>query len=1008
MAMNVGLGFLFKASANGMTKALNLASRGIAGIGEKLKKVGELGKSDSLRNVIDGLQLNTLTDIKNKLDPVTGMENSISRLTSTLEQYGTDVDAAFSKVAVGLNLNAKETKRWKAIVGSAAKSTNTDIGTAVRAFESLTQSQIDLKKIGVKNFEQWLKIVNVADLDAGKFGTTLGQLQNEFGLSGEQIKGLLDDYAQIGKSTNLGTKSLGAMSDQLDTLRPILLSTLKTKGPEAVATMLRSTQALAGVMQDAFGGDPQENMAAALKMTQKIAESNFELNKAFVGLGDVPEFQIALAQNFGSMAEAQELLQKDTTGFMMKLRAMNKEMASKNPQLAATFMERMAVQLGEIDPKLALVFKGGEKVDQVMHKLGDPSKGSINNAAGAMQRMTKGFRDGRTVADRMQMSMERFDQKIRDIEGRKMDALVQKKLIPAIDDFGNELVAVAKEDGPMGFMVRKLSQFQKVGGAAFLPLDTEWGQKVFILGKLVGASADKFEPMLDTFYKVVSVAPILLGAIGSVGSVFVTMAGWLLTAGTAIGGVISGWIIPFFFQMTASGQALSVVLFALYTPLATAAVLIGSVGAVLGGLFFLGTDAGGKFADSVSKAFGSLLKTLAGWATKAADIMNGWAQGLVDYMETHDIATEVSTTIQKGMERLVAMFSGGGESGPFGKAMLKLGEALLNLLSAGLVAAWEALPGALWEVTKRLASWAIANWPTVLGYALGGPIGAAIGWVAQKYLFPKLGEWTDMFLAWAKAVPGRIWEWTKKNWPTILAGAIGGPLGLAFALSWPMVEPMLKNLAKSLLGGLYEPIAEAMSGARKCISELWDYVWSIFGNSVHEVIRKDFGQIIGIVSPIFKVLKALFSAFVGFISGDMDKWLFGLQHAWDLISDIGEGLMNRIMRGIERVIPKLGGVFNFFKGVAEKFGFSFSVSAEEQQKEMTNETKAAAEGRRQMMAAGGKSETQVMIGILSQGFEVLHKDLLDLKGGGGSKEGTKARPRPRSVDTDMISVAGNQ
>jgi hypothetical protein len=1088
MATNLGLGFLFSASARGMAGALRVTQQGVAAIGAGLANIAKWASSNPIGSMIDALNLGVLRDIRSQMAGFVGMDTETARLTATIESFGVTADEAFSKVAAGLDLSGDEMARWRRTVTSAALATNTDVGGAVDAFSALHQSHLDLKKIGIPTFAQYLGLIKTAGLDGKKFTQTLGQLTNEFGLSDDQIKTLLDDYAHLSRLGNLGSEALGGMSEQLDTLRPFLVNTLKKRGPEAMMTMLRSTQALAGVMQNAFGGDPQANMAAALQLTQKLAESQFSLQGAFVGMGEIPEFQKALAQNFGSMQEAQELLSTDSVSFIRRLRDMRTELESKSPLMAASFMERMTRQLGEVDPQLANLFTQGTKVNEAFAKMGDTS-GPIAGAEGALNRLEKaGMRTGRTLSDDVQLALDGFEHKLRAVGKQRIDELYRKKVIPAIGEFGDKLGELAKDDGVVGLVIRKLSDFQTIGMAAFLPMEKEWAQNLFVLAKQFAPLISALEPFMSALLPVAMLLPSLIASFATLGATLFANSGAILGALSGIAAAFAGVA---FWEVALIAVAAAV--HALMVGLAALAVAAGPA------ILLLGTDMGGKFAEMAGGWIEKMVPRIEDWVLR----FSVWLDGVAAWIETAGDRGNIAQSIAQWFRDTFATGLGrGGELlskfAPLKGVFIELGWSLVNLAGiafdrAGLevraqfARMWESAVNIDWMQVGRAITTGIGSvlgsGASLVGSGLGSIdfVGMILGGIGKtEDLVIGLRKWMEDFDAASlmTSVTGKMQEFVAGIFggPEI-GGAVGeGLAGIDWGGVWSTVWEVMKATGslvlevdklllslvweglKALGAGIWgfdkvlgqalwgvvtravpwlieavtglgvafmDAVLSLMAGIRGAmedsmfsafflpitlgmkafeliggvVRDFWALINSIFGNSVNSVVGEDFELMWERTTTVFDGISATFWGLIDTVKLGLASLVDEFVGAWDMANRLGDAILNGVASGIGRAMAKLSAPVEFLKSVASKFGLTrIAVSTATDDNEEERQA-----GRRQILASGGTSEMEVLIGTLKGGFDLLHKDLLDMMKLQGSPSG---RPRIAPPGTREAAVAG--
>jgi len=715
MLRELGLGVVMRGAATDLKKAVDVARTGFEGIKNSIVGMNSVAGSSKFGNFINALNFTKLTDIKNQLGEYIGMDKDISRLTNTFESNRVQIDEMVSTAAVGLALSSKELNRWKSTIQSAALATNSDIGSAVESFKALTEQGVDIKKFGL-TFTEFLKTSKLLGMSGEQLSNTFSNMTT-LGLDSKTSMRLIDDMVLIAEKGHLGAAGLTSVETILNELGPLLTNTFQRKGPEAVADMVRSTQGLAAVMQDSLGIKGSESIQAALSLTTKMQEARNEYRKLFVGMGEFPELIKTIATNTGSVDEAMALLDSDSLEFIKRLRTMSQTASAKGGS-AQTFMDKFAFDLAEINPELTKLLTQGPEVERAFAKIGDVSK-PIEGAAGRTAKAVKQYyRSGRTLSDSVQLSMDMFEQKVRDIRGAKIDQLFYRKVIPAMDRFALNLTQTASKDGPMGMFVRKLSEFQKIGGAAFLPLDSQnkeiagMAEQMFIFGKVTGMTVDVMQPYLDSMMKIAIVLPFLTsGLTGAVGG----LLGVGATIGKPFGAILSAVgilgksaLIPFSGLLTKLGYALGLLLGGPLSALGVSLAGLGSVfatitsiGGVLltgvfaaiplalaaiAGAFLLASDGGGRFVNKIVTVLDWGLGFVAGWIDSAANYISNFADNLLEGNGS------ISAAFSKAFERLGKIF---GTFAILKPAVKKLGGALLKLFKLSFTSAFESLKSTL-------------------------------------------------------------------------------------------------------------------------------------------------------------------------------------------------------------------------------------------------------------------------------------------------------------------------
>ncbi len=884
----LGLGFILSSAYRGLERGFDAARSGFNDINNLLRGLNETAGSSTFGNFLSALNFGKLSSIKDQIGGFIGMDQDVSRLTSSLEGTRVSLNETMSQMGAGLDISGKELKKWESTIFSAVTATNTEMNSATESFRILKQQGLDLAKIGIPSFQAFLKSMKVTKMEGDKFLLTVSELSN-LGVKDGMMKGLLDDFAAISKRSNLGAEGVGSIIEQVNTLSPILTQTFQREGPEAVAKMLRSTQMLAGVMQQAIGGEASKNMQAALELTKTMAQTKLDFSGMFAGLNsEMPELMKQIMQNLGTkdIGTTQEaldsLFQSDPFTFMKKMREFSDTAKSMGSEAQKVFAERMVRQIASVSPGLAELMTHLGDVNNVFEKMGNPN-GPIAGATGQFDKMTDaGFKTGRTLSDTVQLQMQLFEQKVRDIQGNKIDRVFTRQVIPSLNQFGSRLVSLSKDKGPMGYFVRRLSEAQKIGLAAFLPLDEEEygkpladiGKKLFIYGQVVGMTNNVTKPFMDSMMKIAIVLPFLTSGFTRLGKILgILIASPFKIIGGFFGGILR--TIPFI------GPAIASVGGALMSLITGPLVILPIAMAGLLAVFALGTERGGKFAKMLENIVGKISIFLSNIVNNAAM----WLENFVKSLSSGEKATAdgIVLIFKKGFQRVADIFA---KTKILRVAFARLGDVLWQLLKYAFNRAWEMLAEINWKdkISNVLSGMLTATtlalsefWVDFKGLftqsiaddfgtgtfdfgAMGKNIRKSLDETFRSILDIDWGSVADAVLDSLDNMALWIYEGIEKSLSFLDDIDIGGWLiGLGDKLSG--AGDMIIDLVYGMFAGSGESVGGGLAEALKSIN--WSKLWEIVKGIITVVIN----GILGLNEIIGKVVKGLLVGLSGLLWG---------------------------------------------------------------------------------------------------------------------------------------------
>jgi TP901 family phage tail tape measure protein len=195
---------------------------------------------------------------------------------------------------------------------------------------------------------------------------------------------------------------------------------------------------------------------------------------------------------------------------------------------------------------------------------------------------------------------------------------------------------------------------------------------------------------------------------------------------------------------------------------------------------------------------------------------------------------------------------------------------MLSALGDAAIAAF----GAFIDAAKPVLAWIKANWQGIVT-VLAGPIGLAVALI--------ITHWNAV-----KASVVAFLGWLKDHWKTVLI-IIGGPLGIAIVT----IITFWKQIKAAFETGL--KVAE---GVVKVGLALVVGLWQTFGGNLTDIVRDDFGMVVGVFRGVFKIVKNVFQLFTDAIKGDWsgvwNDFKGILSGAWDVLKSLLKGSLKVI------------------------------------------------------------------------------------------------------------------
>jgi phage-related protein len=477
----LGLGFSFGGRDKNMSKTIENQTKHLGLMGTAVKTLDKILSINRLQTFLDAISLSRLKDIS---DGIESISSTGRNLTTTLEGEFQSNSRTMAAFGVNIGKTGADLKKFKKETSAAAYATGISIDEMGKAFYGFEPAGEILKSLGIEGGEAFAKLAEVVGADAQQLGWDLGQFQKETGLATEQMNLLVSQAVKMGKTTG----DVGAA--------------LK-KVPE-MSDILNARKAL---------GDSPEQIT-------KFGQQIFGLGDALYGVGikSGPDFSVHLAKTMNDTKKSFKGLlagtEDDLNAFQHELMVSGisaDKVFGAMEQGPADFVKVLAEQVSQVeanggDVGQALEFMrarmgkafGDEQTELLVNALKDPVKRGALAAVETLTKTTKvlgdiqkeGYEGRFTLAEQFERSEAMMVHRFRQI-GREETKEFVRSSQRAFKQFGDTLQKVAAEKGPLGAIVRKMSEAHQIGAQAFIPevmrpLVTLTGSAVKEMGPLLG------------------------------------------------------------------------------------------------------------------------------------------------------------------------------------------------------------------------------------------------------------------------------------------------------------------------------------------------------------------------------------------------------------------------------------------------------------------------------------------------------------------------------------------
>lgn len=397
--MNIGIGYLFGARDNGLTRAISALRGGITGttsaIGAANTAAGNFAKNfgDAIRGLQLGHLSGQLDDIKSQLQGVTG-----SGLDTRLEQMSVAFNKGFGAKGVMSGLEGVKNEAF-----GVALALNRDA-------DAVAETALAFRKMGVDAYsvKEMQQIVEATTLSGEQFAGVFQDLNKSWGLGEAGTKEFLDKFTSVNVQLGQGQEAFKNLPGMMEAIGKSF--TKLDMKPEDIKGTILSMSKLGAVLSQTLGVDVNEAQQQSVAMFTALAEEGNAFDKMTAGMeGGLGQLTTELAQMGGGLEESLKVMQagaKDPAQFMLGLTQTIAGLTESGNPAAETIKKRLLGALEQINPSFAYLSKiTGESVTKFedIMKVSDKTGQTLTGVAKA------GFHTGLTLEesiDKARMSME--------------------------------------------------------------------------------------------------------------------------------------------------------------------------------------------------------------------------------------------------------------------------------------------------------------------------------------------------------------------------------------------------------------------------------------------------------------------------------------------------------------------------------------------------------------------------------------------------------------------------
>jgi phage-related protein len=447
-------------------------------------------RQNKLQTFIQSVALDRLNKIA---DGIQHVGEAGQHLTTGLEAEMTAMAKTARASAVNMGLMGKDVGKFTGKVAGMAKGLNIDVGTAADATWGWTQAMGELRAVGIRSASDLAKLSEVTGLNTKEFALSLKTMRAQFQMTDKDMQMVVGSFTSLGQATGDVGGALGHIPQMMDLISRHAVSMGKKLSPAQLADYAAQTAAVAAGF-GRLGKTQTQAMEIATKLADTLVGEQENMQNMFTGTSDeLGQFTERLAITTGDVQDAFKLMRSGPQGMIQGIAqmVMKAKKSGKNVTEVMNFMagnlrgvlgEQMTADLvnmfGNADDALLKTMADTKSAVKPLHKLADA-----------------GFSTGRTLEDAYNMMRDSAISRFRAISNAGGKFVTDSGR--EFKHWGDIMAKTAAKGGPMGMVIRKMSEMNIIGIKALLP--------------------ETLRPMAAVFGEMTAQITPMIGALGALG-----------------------------------------------------------------------------------------------------------------------------------------------------------------------------------------------------------------------------------------------------------------------------------------------------------------------------------------------------------------------------------------------------------------------------------------------------------------------------------------------------------
>lgn len=419
-------------------------------------------RQNKLQTFIQSIALDRLNKISEGLQHI---GEAGQHLTTGLEAEMAGMAKTARASAVNMGLMGKDVGKFTGKVAGMAKGLNIDVGTAADATWGWSKAMEELRAVGIRSATDLAKLSEVTGLNTKEFALSLKSMRAQFQMTDKDMQQVVGSFTSLGQATGDVGGALGHLPAMMDLISRHSVSMGKKLSPAQLADYAAQTAAVAAGFGK-LGKTQTQAMDIAMKLSDQLVSSQENTQNMFTGTSDeLDQFTERLSITTGDTQAAFKLMSSGPQKMIQSIARMLMR-AKKDGKKVTEVMGFMAGNLrgvlgDQVTADLVTMFDNAD--ESLLKTMGD-TKAAVT----PLHKLgDAGFSTGRTLEEAYQLMQDSAISRFRAISN--VGGKFVKDSGAEFKKWGDAMAKIAKEGGPMGALVKKMSEINVIGIKALLP-----------------------------------------------------------------------------------------------------------------------------------------------------------------------------------------------------------------------------------------------------------------------------------------------------------------------------------------------------------------------------------------------------------------------------------------------------------------------------------------------------------------------------------------------------------